>query len=255
MENSVETSGKTVEEAVELALQQLGLSREDVEIEVLAEGTRGRFGLGGEQARVLVRALGDTGAGSAAYRPSDEDEGADAPREYEEDAGPAREEQAPYDQEVVDEAVTILGELLRLIDIEADVTYRIPETAGDGLGQAMAVLDVQGDDLGLLIGRRGETLAALQFMVNLILNKGGRIKTSISVDVEGYRRRREERLVSLARRAAAEAQATGEPVTLEPMPPNERRIIHVSLAEDGRVTTASQGGGISRRVTIMPRRR
>ena len=248
MDDNVEASGKTVDEAVEQALDQLGLSRDEVEIEVLSEGTRGRFGRGGEPARVLVRPLAASAvaAGNAARADSVESDAMD-------DAG-ERAQPRSIDDADVGRAKDILVELLRLIDIDATVTVRPPETPGDGVGQASAVFDIHGDDLGLLIGRRGETLAALQYMVNLLLNQGAQGHLSVTVDVEQYRRRREDRIVTSAQRAADDVEATGETVMLEPMPANERRIVHLALADDPRVTTSSVGVGQDRQVAISPRR-
>ena len=253
MDERLEASGKTVDEAVEQALHQLGLSRDDVEIEVISAGSRGRFGIGGEQARVAVT---PRTAAAVADRVDADIEG-DGPTAgaFEEEGEGGEPDGAPvYDEEAVARAEELLRELLRLIDIDAAVEARPPETPGDGLGRAMAVLDVSGEDLGLLIGRRGETLAALQYMVNLLLNHGSQGRLSVTVDVEEYRRRREERLVSMARRAAEEAEATGETIFLDPMPPAERRIIHLALSDHARVQTRSEGGGQSRRVAISPRR-
>ena len=124
----------------------------------------------------------------------------------------------------------------------------IAETPGDGLGMAKAVLDVEGDDLGILIGRRGETLASLQYLLNLMVARQLAEHVAFTVDVEGYRRRRERQLTTLARRMADQVRRTKRPVTLEPMPPNERRIIHLTLAEDRQVETSSIGEGDDRKV-------
>ena len=134
--------------------------------------------------------------------------------------------------------------------IEATVTVRPPETPGDGLGLTKAVLDVEGDDLGMLIGRRGSTLASLQYMTNLIVSRRFKQNAPFSVDVEGYRRRREESLRALAFRMAERVRSTGRPVTLEPMPPSERRIVHMALADDPEVATESVGEGEARKVSI-----
>ncbi len=117
-----------------------------------------------------------------------------------------------------------------------------------------AVLDVDGDDLGILIGRRGQTLASLQYLLNLIVAKQVNHRVSFGVDVDGYRRRREEALVTLAKRMAARVRGTGRSVTLEPMPPNERRIVHLTLADDPAVMTVSIGEGEARKVAITPSR-
>jgi len=144
--------------------------------------------------------------------------------------------------------------MLRFMGVEAGVTAREPETAGDGVGMIEAVLDVEGDDLGLLIGRRGGTLGALQYILNLIVAKQVKHRVSFGVDVDGYRRRREQTLVTLARRMADRVRGTGRSVTLEPMPPNERRIVHLALADDPAVMTVSIGEGEARKVAITPSR-
>jgi spoIIIJ-associated protein len=196
----------------------------------------------------------------------DEDEDGEVEEEFEEEELPpelrrpaprrvaAPIEAVPVDAADIDAAKGVLENLINLMGLEADVTPREPVTAGDGLDMIQAVLDVDGDDLGLLIGRRGQTLASLQYLLNLILAKQLGKRVSFGVDVDGYRRRREEALVSLARRSASRVRNTGRSVTLEPMPPNERRIIHLTLAEDPNVITVSIGEGDARKVAITPAR-
>ncbi|HYM14112.1 MAG TPA: RNA-binding cell elongation regulator Jag/EloR [Dehalococcoidia bacterium] len=227
----VEASGKTVEEAIESALSELGAEREDVEIEVLTEAKGGILGVGAAQARVRV------------WRKGEEPE----------DAPPAEGDEE-YIEDEAEIAAQALDKLLAMMGIEADVSIRDPETPGDGLGMAKAVLDVEGDDLGLLIGRRGETLASLQYLLNLMMTRQFSEHMSFTIDIEGYRRRREQQLNTLAHRMADQVRRTRRPVTLEPMPANERRIIHLALAEDRQVETSSFGEGESRKISISPRR-
>ena len=219
----VEASGKTVDEAIAKALEQLGLDRSQVEVEIISEGRTGLFGLGGENARVLVKPLGA--------------------------------EQVSVESPTIDMAVQLLRRLLELMDVDADVTARAPETPGDGLGRASAVLDVNGEDLGILIGRRGSTLAALQYMVNHMVSRQLKSKALVGVDVERYKRRREEALIGLAQRLADKVKASGRTITLEPMPANERRIVHLALASDPQVVTVSLGEGETRKVLISLKRR
>jgi spoIIIJ-associated protein len=228
----VEASGKTVEEAIERALDELDATREDIEFEVLSEPKGGILGVGASDARVRVWRTGEEAAGG--------DEGANAEGELIED-----------DAEM---AAQMLDHLLELMGVTADVSIRDAETPGDGLGMAKAVLDVEGDDLGLLIGRRGETLASLQYLLNLMVGRKLSEHATFTVDVEGYRRRREKQLDSLARRMADQVRRTRRPVTLEPMPPNERRIVHLTLAEDRDVETSSTGEGENRKVSISLKR-
>jgi spoIIIJ-associated protein len=227
----VEASGKTVEEAIERALDELDAVRDEVEFEVLAEPKGGILGVGASDARVRVWRTGDD-AGEEAT--------ADGEGELIED-----------DAEM---AAQMLDHLLELMGIAADVSIRDAETPGDGLGMAKAVLDIEGDDLGLLIGRRGETLASLQYLLNLMVGRKLTEHATFTVDVEGYRRRREKQLNQLARRMADQVRRTRRPVTLEPMPPNERRIVHLTLAEDREVETSSIGEGENRKVSISLKR-
>jgi len=190
---SVEVSAKTVDEAIDIALEDLGLKRSEVDIEVLTPGKPGLFGLGGEQARVRVTALVET-----VRRTGDEDEEGAMPEEV---LG-ERVEIKDLDAEEVESAHAFLRELLVLMEVDADVSVREPETAADGLGRATAVLDVEGEDLGLLIGRRGTTLAALQYFVNVLVTRKLGSRVLVTVDVEHYHRRREDTLHGLARRMA-----------------------------------------------------
>ena len=238
---SVEVSAKSVDEAIDIALEELGLRRQQVDIEILTSGKPGLFGIGGEPARVRVTALEE---GTA--RPM-----AEPGLEPEEQVGvEIKDLRSPE----VDLAIESLTQLLELMEIDCEVTLRAPETPGDGLGRASAVLDVDGDDLGLLIGRRGTTLAALQYIVNVMVNRKMGTRVLVNIDAEHYKRRREETLLGLARRMADRVRQTGRSVTLEPMPAAERRIVHLALAQDELVTTGSVGEGESRKVVIYPSR-
>ncbi len=251
---SVEVSAKTVDEAIDIALDELGLTRSQVEIEVLTPGKPGLFGLGGEQARVRVVALEEGAARPQAQPEEDYDEtprGEPAEREIREAPDT---DVVPLDSEEVVAATEFLEEVLELAGVPAVVTVREPETAADGLGRASAVLDIEGEDLGLLIGRRGNTLAALQYIVNVMITRRQGSRVLVTVDAEQYRRRREETLRALARRMADRVHNSRRPMTLEPMPAAERRIIHIELAEDEDVVTGSVGMGDERKIVIRPAR-
>jgi spoIIIJ-associated protein len=161
--------------------------------------------------------------------------------------------QPDINAEEVDVAAQVVDDLLQILDINADITIREPLSAGDGLGSVRAVIDISGEDLGLLIGRRGDTLQALQYLVNLIVGRRFPDGGGVTIDVEHYRHRREEQIVSLAQRMADRVRQTGSPITLEPMAPAERRIIHLLFAEDTEVMSSSIGEGESRKVVISPR--
>lgn len=218
---SVETSGRTVDEAVQKALQLLGLRREQVEVTVLREGGRGLLGLGTDMARVLVTPQPETKGNGAT----------------EDDAGRI--------------AVATLERLLKLMEIPAQVTLK--QSGLDGNVPTVA-LEVTGEYLGVLIGRRGETMAALQYILGLMVNRQLRKWTRVTVDVEGYRERRERMIRDMAYRAADRARRFRQPVVMDPMPPAERRIIHLALQDHPDVTTQSIGEGDNRRVVISPRR-
>lgn len=256
---SVEVSARTVDEAIDIALTELGLKRSQVEIEILTAGKPGLFGLGGEQARVRVTALED--APARPYSPPSEQSDRSEPREDDSERQPFEFHEEESDIEVKDldseevvAATDFLRNLLQGMDIDSDVTVRLPETAADGLGRATAVLDIEGEDLGLLIGRRGATLAALQYLVNVMVTRKMASRVLVTVDVEHYHRRREQTLQGLARRMADRVRQSRRPVTLEPMPASERRIIHLALSNDQAVTTGSVGQGDERKVVIRPNR-
>ena len=334
---SAEASGKTVEDALERALRELGASREEVEMVVLDEGKRSSLFGRGRDATVRVTRLpqgerleqepeapdtripraAQQGSGSRDSRPRGARErgsggsrgsrsggsraGLESPQPTlrEEDflrtprndgAPPAdrppaaerppreraprpdrpprpassapreerprreREEVEPdINAEEVDVAAQVVDDLLQILDINADITIREPLSAGDGLGSVRAVIDISGQDLGLLIGRRGDTLQALQYLVNLIVGRRFPDRGGVTIDVEHYRHRREEQIVSLAQRMGDRVRQTGASITLEPMAPAERRIIHLLFADDPELISSSVGEGDSRKVVISPR--
>ncbi|MEX2373281.1 MAG: Jag N-terminal domain-containing protein [Dehalococcoidia bacterium] len=384
-----ETSGRTVDEAVGKALGQLGLRRDQVDVDVITEGKGGFLGFGSEEAIVRVTAKESAVAGGATQRggerggqrggqrggrersdgprdggstegaegggrrrgrrggrgrggrdaeggrpegartdggrpegaradagprderPRDDRPREDSPREERprDDRGgrdarggrgrsgggrpergdrPDRGERAPRgpfqsvpDDELVlipgapddvpaaptfDEATddmdlagSSLRDILTLLGYTGtEITARDPETPGDGTGLIEQVFDIYGedddtsDDLGVLIGRRGETLASLQYLVNTIVSKGGNKPPVFGLDIEGYRRRREQMLVDLAHEIAQEVRETGDVITLEPMPAYERRIVHIALREERGVKTESVGSGDERQVEVLP---
>lgn len=216
----LEVSARTVEEAVELALEQLSVSREEVEIEVLNPGKPGILGFGAEEARISVRLR--------QYRPEEADVA-----------------------ELAQEVVVKLLELMRLPATVEPMDLASQETLG---GAPPVAFNIRGEDLGILIGRRGQTLSSFQFMVNLILGRRLKARSSVHVDVEGYRQRRWEAVRGLALRVADRVKSSGQSITLEPMPPSERRIVHLALQGDPDVITQSIGEGEDRKVSIMLRR-
>lgn len=319
-------TGKTVAEATDLALDTLGLKREEVEIAVVNPGRSGILGFGGEMAVIAVTPLVSSEpatAGRAAVEArvqpepprrripepvaveddedrdgareaeDDEDEARDGSDEREEEADEADDEadedadEGPEDGESEPDDAGRPGGRRAAGPARVGVAVREPVGAGVAAGEpdpeteqlateildfflgtmgvvattfvredapdGMIAFEIEGEDAGLLIGRRGETLQALQFLVNLIVNKQLGRQVYVTIDVEGYRERRQESLKSLAERTAERVASSGRPVQLQPMPASERRIIHVTLAEHPEVRTESKGDGDQRRVVVLPK--
>lgn len=230
---TLEVIAPTVEEATAKGIAELGMREEDVDIEILDEGSRGLMGLGSRQARVRLTVKGK------------EDESASTAIS---EAKGSLDEDADNALEIARETVS---ELLEKMGINAEVSSHLGESDNSDY-QPPIIVDINGKDLSILIGRRAETLNALQFITRLIVGKEIGRGSHIVVDVEGYRVRRERSLRELARRMAEQAIATGRRQKLEPMPPSERRIIHIELQEDPNVTTESIDQEPRRKVTISP---
>ena len=209
-DQSLVRTARTVEEAIELATLELGVGRDEIEVDVLSAGRAGILGIGAEPARVRIRLI--TG-----------------------------------DDDTAATALSVVSRILDALDVDVSATIRSSGTGPDD----PAVIDVQGEDAGLIIGRRGETLRALQFLVNLVLNAEEGRSGRVVVDVEQYRDRRQRQLRTLAERMAERAIASGGAVALDPMPPADRRVVHVTLADYRGVETESSGEGNDRRVTII----
>lgn len=235
-----EFTGRTVEEAVERGLRELGRRRDQVDIEVLDRGKPANMlGLGGEDARVLL-----------SYEETETDEPEPQVDEAEVPRRPAAprgdigedEEAVPAFAEELPVAATVLDDLLATMGIEAEVKIeQIPGREG---------IEVHGEELGVLIGRGGENLVALQQVVSAITSRRVGHTVHVPVDVEGYRRRREEQLKDVATRVAERVRATGQAVTLEPMLAYERRIVHLAVQGAPGLRTESVGNEPNRRVVI-----
>ncbi len=232
---TLEVIAPTVDEAVTRGLADLGLSQEAVDVEILDSGSRGLLGIGGRQARVRLTIKKDT------PQPVSEAGAASTPRS----AAPIADEQ------VLDLARQTVVELLEKMKIPATVDASFgPPDEEDHLP---VMVDIRGNDLGVLIGRRAEILNALQYIVNLIVSKQVAHWVQIVVDVEGYRARRDRQLRQMARRMADQALKTGRRQVLEPMSAAERRVIHMELRDHPQVMTQSIGEEPARKVTIAPK--
>ncbi len=286
MVESVEATGRTVEEAIENALDELGLERDEVTIEVLAQVGQGR------PAHVRVTPLEGIEYEEDDEEYEDEDEEEDDEDEVEEvDGGDAEGDEADDDDLEDDDdeddddvedapaiavparvppprrprppadvspearpsaeaAVAVLQELLDKMDLPSVIQV---EGAEMEEGTPTVQLSIHGEFGGILIGRRGETLGALQFIAGLLTSKKAERRVRVILDAEGYRERRARLLRDIAMRAAERAQRYRQPVFLDPMSPAERRVVHMTLAEHQGVSTHSVGEGDSRRVVVSPR--
>ena len=211
----LEVSAKTVDEAIQTALEQFGVSEDQVEVVVVKKGRTGVLGVGAEEAQVRVKLL-------------------DRPRKKD---------------NVAKEAKEVLEMLIKCLGIVAEV--RVAQVSG---GQLPVALDIEGDDLGVLIGRRGQALASLQYIVRLIVAEKLKTWTPINIDVDGYKKRRYEALHNLALRVADQVKTSRRSIYLEPMPSDERRIVHMALAGHPDVTTQSTDEGEKRKVVISLRK-
>jgi spoIIIJ-associated protein len=265
---SIDVTASSLEDAIEKGLSQLGLARSEVIIEIVEEGSRGVLGMGARDAVVRLTPLRAPARSTrpAPTQPVSRREPAPqpelrAPQPAQAVEMPAADqsyeaEQRPVDAEAADEEATVgsdvLTELLTHMGVKGITVQSYRAEPSGPSEEAPWVLNIRGADLGTLIGRRGETLNALQYIVRLIVSRELQRRANLVVDVEDYKSRREEALRSLAQRMAEQAKRLGKTVTLEPMPPNERRIIHIALREDQTVTTESVGTGDERKVTIIP---
>ena len=223
-----EFEGKTTEEAIQNAARELDLPVEELSVDVIEPGSAGIFGLvGGRKAKIKV----------TLKAPSEVEE-----EEEEQDRGERREEPQEND---VNFAKRTLEEILALIPVEA--------TVAAGRGEGRITLKVEGDRSGLLIGRKGKTLDALQFLVNKIVSKALDKKIDVVIDSENYRQRREDSLTHLALKMGDKAKKIKKPVTTNPMNPHDRRLIHLALKDDEHLETRSRGEGLLKRVVIIPK--
>ena len=219
-------SAPTVEEAIELGLKELDADRDEAEVEILSRGKTGFLGIGSVPARVRVKRI-SVGRNDAGVPTATEN----------------------GDTTAAGVASAAVGRILEAAGVNVSRTLRSandPESGGP-------IIDLSGEDTGLLIGRRGQTLQALQFLVNLIVRRQFE-GVRVVLDVENYRQRRENQLKDMATKVAERVAQTNRSITLEPMPPADRRIIHTSLTDHPGVSTESTGEGEGRKVTILPKR-
>lgn len=267
--NIVELTAATVEQAIDLGLEELGLTRTQVTVEILSHPRPGIFGIGGREAKVRITRLGYV---------------APEPVKVEEKPAPAKEikkpepklsqpvakaatesvsvpavETAPVESDddkaaAIACAVKVVTEMLEKMRITAEVKAHFVDPE-DEMDEELLWVDIEGRDLSILIGRRSETLNALQYIASLIINKQVGRLVPLMVDVQGYRQRREQQIRQLALRMADQCVKSGRRQVLEPMSSNERRIVHLALRNHAEVYTESVGESPNRKVTILPKRK
>jgi spoIIIJ-associated protein len=233
---TLEVIAQSVEKAIEKGLADLGLSRDKVDITVLDEGGSGLLGFGSRKARVRISVLG---------------EGEQSAGDSEEAASQTKKTPDADKDDTLRLTEEIVSELLEKMNLEAAVDARYGEES-DRLPFRPILVDITGKDLSILIGRRAKTLNALQYITRLIIGKELEHGVPLSIDVEGYRDRREQQVRQLAQRVADQVADTKRQQALEPMPPNERRFAHIELQENKSVYTESIGQEPNRKVIIHP---
>ncbi len=226
MKDVLEINGKTIDEAIQRACNEFNLPREKLNIEILSEGSSGLLGfLGAKKARIKARVLSiDIGMNNS--------------------PGEEPEKSMEADENITLEAKAFIEGLLARIGLDFPVEA---EENGDYI-----ILNIQGDGDGLLIGRGGQTLDAIQYLTSKVLNKNGNGGKRIILDTENYRKKREENLTALAEKLGEKAKRIKRPVTVNPMNAHDRRIIHMALQNDSDLITRSRGEGAFRKIIIVP---
>ncbi len=246
--SAVEAEGSTIEAAVAAALTQLQADREQVEIEILSQATRGFLGIGGKKARVRatlrnpVSVQAPEPASPSGIEKSSQERGRGARRRA--PSGESAAQPMPVSKETGENACQILSETLRLMGVEAPVSLNVQG--------AEAVINLEDTVDGLLIGRKGQTLDALEYLLNRMVARGEEEEAHLILDAEGYRERRRQSLESLALRLSERAKRRRKTVTLNPLSPRDRRVVHLALEDDPLVVTKSMGRGYFRRLSIVP---
>lgn len=255
---TLEIIAPTVEEAIAQGLAQLALTADAVSVEVLDAGTKGFFGLGKTQVRVRLTVNPMGGAMNvqtdAAPTSQPEAKRVETKPELAEAISSPLEKEAgsqPEHDALLDRTESVISKMLHLLNLEAQVSAHYGPTERDGHRNIQ--VDIRGNDLSVLIGRRSETLSAFQYIASLIVGKEEQQFVQLTVDVEGYRDRREKQLIQMAKRMADQVSKSGRRQTLEPMPSGERRIIHIALRDHPEVKTESTGEEPYRKVMIIPK--
>ena len=256
--NVVETQGGTIAEAIQVGLSELGVARSEVALEIIDEGSRGVLGIGKRDAIVRLTVMGMVAPQTESVDPEPEkpvEAIAPAAKLVSAEAPPAKpttlqltDEELQREAEVAEEIITTL---LEKMQIDATVIVEIGEK--DDRDLRVPTVTIEGDDLDALIGQRGDVLNRFQFLVRSMTSQKLEDKSTLVIDIDGFREERTQTLMGVARKTADKAVNFRRPLALEPMPPHERRIIHMTLRNDDRVTTESKGEGDRRRVRVIPK--
>lgn len=236
-----EFEGRSVDEAIVAAMRLFRVSFEELDIQVVSEGSKGLFGLGSKLAKIRARLATAAAEELVAAEELTENE-TEALEEEAEEAAPSPEA-VEVPRQVLEEMQGVLADILTRMNMENQVILR-----DDG------VLEIAGDGSGLLIGKHGQTLDALQFILNRIANKNRDVPVHLTIDTEQYRERHIEHLRSIALKMGQKAKRTGRSVSLEKMNPYDRRIIHLALKNEAGINTKSIGEGVFKKVVIVPRK-
>ena len=254
---TLEVIAPTVEEAIEKGLEQLGVEREDVEVEVLDEGKRNLFRFASKQARIKLTVLDSSNVEKNAFETEDENKSLESEDELSFgelfEAETIANSAEPVNLELTDIEEVIkdtVAELLEKMDVQAGIT--ITKVYQEDEDREVVYVNLEGSDLSFLIGRRAETLNALQYVTSLIVNKKLNQWVPLQLDIQNFRHRRELELQKLARRMAEQVISTGRRQCLEPMPANERRIVHIELRKNDLVYTESIGEEPNRKICVYP---
>ncbi len=244
---AIEIDGKTIDEAIEKACSDFGVSRDKLHIEILSEGTSGFLGLlGSKRAKIKASLMSIDMTIDTSPSPSKTITKA---KKHEESVASASLDQATdkSGETVALRAKTVLEGILAGMGIHTPVSVEETEDS--------ILLNIQGDGGGLLIGRRGQNLDAIQYIVNKAANRSTNGRKMIIIDTEAYRKRREESLISLAEKLGEKAKKTKKAITVSHMNAHDRRIIHMALQNDESLTTKSRGEGEYRKIVIIPSKR
>lgn len=260
---TIEVEERTVDDAINKALEQLNASRDQVSVEILEEGSRGLFGIGSKPAKVRVSIGQEIPAPQivpASPRPVEQQSAPTPPQPTVQPAAPSQpvpqqkvdEPQAPsepvkvIDEEDLELIVSKAKDALKIILAHLQIEYTVEVKKRED----QILLNIHCDNENFLIGRRGSTLDAVQYLVNRMANKHAKEKIQVVLDTSNYRFNRKDRLQKLALKLSRKVKMTGKPVTVSPMNPHDRRIIHLALQDDPTIKTLSKGSGFMRRITI-----